>query len=184
MQVNTAQTSEIVGESRWLAGLIYSFARRPVFYGLAREFNFKEITGMRQSLQVAALVTAFLAGGAPACRGQGGGSIWDASIMRQPFDKTPFRQIKVPDWVAGTIGCGYTLSVMDSQSRAAAAAHGVTLSEMGFVDPFYAYYDSRLLKRRSPHVPADRLAKDNFGIPAPGRADSGSLSPLPAGRSL
>ena len=31
---------------------------------------------------------------------------------------------------------------------------------MGFVDPFYAYYDSKLLKKRSPHVPADRLAKD------------------------
>jgi hypothetical protein len=29
----------------------------------------------------------------------------------------------------------------------------VTISEMGFVDPFYAYYDSRLLKKRSPHVP-------------------------------
>ena len=31
---------------------------------------------------------------------------------------------------------------------------------MGFVDPFYAYYDSKLLKRRSPHVPLDRLPKD------------------------
>jgi hypothetical protein len=31
---------------------------------------------------------------------------------------------------------------------------------MGFVDPFYAYYDSKLLQRRSPHVPLDRLEKD------------------------
>ena len=37
--------------------------------------------------------------------------------------------------------------------------HGVTISEMGFVDPFYAYYDSKLLKRRSPHVPLDRVWK-------------------------
>src|SRR5262249_14967777 len=50
--------------------------------------------------------------------------------------------------------------VMDGKARAAAAAHGVTLSEVGFVDPFYAYYDSKLLRRRSPHVPLDRLPKD------------------------
>ena len=37
---------------------------------------------------------------------------------------------------------------------------GVTISEMGFVDPFYAYYDSKLLKRRNPHVPLDRLEKE------------------------
>jgi type 1 glutamine amidotransferase len=86
--------------------------------------------------------------------------IWDATIMAQPFDREPFRQIKVPKWVSETIGCGYTLSVMDGKARAAAAAHGVTISEMGFVDPFYAYYDSRLLKKRSPHVPLDRLPKD------------------------
>lgn len=85
--------------------------------------------------------------------------IWGKTIQSQPFDRAPFRQIKVPAWVQDTIGCGYTLSVMDSKARAAAAAHGVTISEMGFVDPFYAYYDSKLLKRRSPHVPLGRLEK-------------------------
>ena len=89
-----------------------------------------------------------------------GGGPWDATIMPQPFDSGPFRQVKIPAWVRDTIGCGYTLSVMDGAARAAAAKHGVTISEMGFVDPFYAYYDSKLLKRRSPHVPPDRLAKD------------------------
>lgn len=49
---------------------------------------------------------------------------------------------------------------MSSEQRAEAAAHGVAISEMGFVDPFYTYYDSKLLKRRSPHVSADRLEKD------------------------
>ena len=88
------------------------------------------------------------------------GDIWDAEVMAQPFDTTPFRRVKVPGWVQETVGCGYTLSVMDSKARAAAASHGVTISELGFVDPFYAYYDSKLLKRRSPHVPPDRLAKD------------------------
>ncbi len=88
------------------------------------------------------------------------GDIWGAAIMKQPFDKQPFRQIKIPAWLQDTVGCGYTLSVMDGKARARAAAHGVTLSEMGFVDPFYAYYDSKLLKRRSPHVPLGRLHKD------------------------
>ncbi len=86
--------------------------------------------------------------------------IWAEPVLKQPYDKQPFRPIKIPDWVQDTIGCGYTLSVMDSKARALAAKHGVTISEIGFVDPFYAYYDSKLLKRRSPHVPLDRLARD------------------------
>jgi hypothetical protein len=86
--------------------------------------------------------------------------IWGRVIMAQPFDKAPFHEIKIPAWVESTVGCGYTLSVMDSPSRAKAAAHGVSISEMGFVDPFYAYYDSKLLKKRSPHVPLDRLPKE------------------------
>lgn len=115
---------------------------------------------MKQFLQAAGLVAISIICDASECRAQPGDSVWDASIMGQPFDKTPFRQIKVPAWVTETIGCGYTLSVMDGKARAAAAAHGVTISEMGFVDPFYAYYDSRLLKKRSPHVPLDRLQTD------------------------
>jgi len=86
--------------------------------------------------------------------------IWGETIQAQPFDTAPFRQIKPPAWVQDTIGCGYTLSAMSSDARKAAAAHGVTISEMGFVDPFYAYYDSKLLKRRSPHVPLTQLPKD------------------------
>ncbi len=89
-----------------------------------------------------------------------GSSIWDKEIMAQPFDKQPFRQIKISDWLQETMGCGYTLSGMDSKARALAAAHGVSLSEIGFVDPFYPYYDSKLLKKRSPHVPLGRLEKD------------------------
>jgi hypothetical protein len=87
--------------------------------------------------------------------------LWGDPILKQPFDRDAFRPINIPAWVEDTVGCGYTLSVMDGKARAAAAAHGVTLSELGFVDPFYAYYDSKLLKRRSPHVPAGRLEKDS-----------------------
>jgi hypothetical protein len=86
--------------------------------------------------------------------------IWGRHILAQPFDAQPFLEIRIPDWVQETIGCGYTLSVMDAAARERAVAHGVTISEMGFVDPFYAYYDSKLLERRSPHVPLDRLPKD------------------------
>ena len=86
--------------------------------------------------------------------------IWAETIAAQPFDARPFRAIRIPEWVTKTTGCGYTLSVTDSAHRAQAAAHGVTISEMGFVDPFYPYYDSKLLKKRSPHVPLDRIDKD------------------------
>lgn len=87
-------------------------------------------------------------------------AIWDRAIQKQPFDRDDFRQVKIPAWVQDTVGCGYTLSVMDSKARALAAAHGVAISEVGFVDPFYAYYDSKLLKRRSPHVPLGKLERD------------------------
>jgi hypothetical protein len=49
---------------------------------------------------------------------------------------------------------------MDSAGRARAAEHGVSISEIEFVDPLYAYYDSRLLKRRSPHGPPDPVANE------------------------
>ena len=86
--------------------------------------------------------------------------IWGHTILPQPFEKGPFREVKVPAWVQNTTGAGYTLSVMNSAQRKEAAGAGVTISEVGFVDPFYAYYDSKLLKRRSPHVPLDRVKKD------------------------
>jgi len=86
--------------------------------------------------------------------------IWGRVILPQPHDKGPFREVKVPKWVEETTGVGYTLSGMNSADREAATKLGVTISEMGFVDPFYAYYDSKLLKRRSPHVPLGRLEKD------------------------
>jgi hypothetical protein len=96
--------------------------------------------------------------GAPALGGDP--PIWGEPVTKQPFDTGAFRPIQVPKWVQETVGCGYTLSGMDSRARTAAARHGVTLSELGFVDPFYAYYDSKLLKRRSPHVPLGWLEKD------------------------
>ncbi|MBN1341397.1 MAG: hypothetical protein JXQ73_01890 [Phycisphaerae bacterium] len=80
--------------------------------------------------------------------------------MPQPFDKGPFREIRIPGWVQETVGVGYTLSGMSTAQREAAAAAGVTISEMGFVDPYYPYYDSKLLHKRSPHVPLERIHKE------------------------
>ncbi|MDY3557967.1 beta-galactosidase trimerization domain-containing protein [Gemmata sp. JC673] len=85
---------------------------------------------------------------------------WGAAVMPQPFEKGAFRAVEPPAWVRDTVGVGYTLSVMSPAQRKEAAGWGVTLSEVGFVDPLYAYYDSKLLKRRSPHVPLDRVKKD------------------------
>ncbi|HUF64193.1 MAG TPA: beta-galactosidase trimerization domain-containing protein [Verrucomicrobiales bacterium] len=81
-------------------------------------------------------------------------------VLAQPFDTEPFHPVRIPAWVEETTGAGYTLSAMSSDQRERAATAGVTLSELGFVDPFYAYFDSALLHRRSPHVPLDRLDHD------------------------
>lgn len=115
---------------------------------------------MIRSVCTIVVCLTWLLGGSMSWAQSPDGKIWGRAIMPQPFDKESFHEIKVPSWVQETIGCGYTLSVMDSKARAAAAEHGVKLSEMGFVDPFYAYYDSKLLKKRSPHVPPDKLVKD------------------------
>lgn len=87
-------------------------------------------------------------------------SIWGRAIAAEPFDKVPFREIRVPEWVQETVGVGYTLSVQNAEQRQRAVKAGVTISELGFVDPFHVFYDSKLLKRRSPHVAADSVDKE------------------------
>jgi len=78
----------------------------------------------------------------------------------RPVGPLPFAPVRIPAWVEDTIGAGYTLSGMDTAARTEAARHGVTLSEVNFVDPFFAYYNSQLLRRRSPHVPPGKLEAD------------------------
>jgi hypothetical protein len=85
---------------------------------------------------------------------------WAERISSQPFESQPLHAVRIPAWVEDTVGCGYTLSVMDAEARRRAVEHGVTISEMGFVDPLYVYYDSRFLERRNPHVAPDRLERD------------------------
>ena len=72
----------------------------------------------------------------------------------------PFTPVAIPEWVQDTAGVGYTLSTMSGGQRAEAARHGVSISEMNFVDPYYPYYNSSLLKKRSPHVALDHLPRE------------------------
>jgi hypothetical protein len=104
----------------------------------------------------AMLVVAFFA----LIHARGQGMIFGEPLPPEPFDREPFRPVIPAPWVSQTLGAGYTFSVMDGPSREKAAKAGVTLSELGFVDPFFTYYDSELLKKRSPHVSADRLQRD------------------------
>ena len=87
-------------------------------------------------------------------------SIWGRTIAAEPFDKVAFREIRIPEWVQETVGVGYTLSVQNAEQRQRAVKAGVTISEMGFVDPFHVFYVSKLLKNRSPHVGADSVDKE------------------------
>lgn len=68
--------------------------------------------------------------------------------------------VQIPAWVRETTGVGYTLSGMSREQREEAVRHGVTISEMNFVDPFYPYYDSALLHKRSPHVAIGKLDEE------------------------
>ena len=68
--------------------------------------------------------------------------------------------VQIPAWVRETTGVGYTLSGMSREQREEAVRHGVTISEMNFVDPFYPYYDSALLHKRSPHVAIGKIDEE------------------------
>ena len=86
--------------------------------------------------------------------------VWGDAIMSQPFDKAAFHEVAIPAWVEETTGVGYTLSGQNADQRARARSAGVSISELGFVDPFYPYYESKLLLRRSPHVPLGNLPRE------------------------
>src|SRR5262249_25236707 len=62
-------------------------------------------------------------------------SVWEEPVMPQPFERDAFRPVRIPDWVQSTVGVGYTLSVQTSVQRQRSVEAGVTISEVGFVDP-------------------------------------------------
>ena len=58
------------------------------------------------------------------CLAQTRQTIWSREILAQPFDKQPFREIRIPEWVQGTTGVGYTLSVKPREERERAVKPG------------------------------------------------------------
>ena len=55
-------------------------------------------------------------------------SIWGRTIAAEPFDKFPFQEIRIPEWVQETVGVGYTLSVQNAEQRQRAVKAGVTIT--------------------------------------------------------
>ncbi len=86
-------------------------------------------------------------------------SIWGRAILSQPFDKQPFHEVAIPDWLNDLTGVTYCFSVMAQADREKAAAAGSEISELGFADPLFVYYPSEYLKHTNPAVPAADIGK-------------------------
>jgi hypothetical protein len=107
------------------------------------------------------LLTATRVPGAePPSTRQADDAIWADAVMKQPFDKQPFRAVRIPAWLRQTAGAGYTMSVSTTEGRQRAAAAGVTLSELGFYGTTHCFYESQYLKRRHPEVTEEHVRKD------------------------
>ncbi|MEI6913693.1 MAG: beta-galactosidase trimerization domain-containing protein [Armatimonadota bacterium] len=87
-------------------------------------------------------------------------NIWGKPLMKQPFDKEPLREIQIPQWVQNLSTVTYCFSGMTAEQRERAAKAGAEISEMNFVDPFYTYYDSKILLKRNPGVDIGRIDKE------------------------
>ena len=91
------------------------------------------------------------------CRGE----IYEPTAMpAEPSQVGEFKPIAVPKWVEDLPTVCYTLSAMPGAMREELAAAGGGISEVGFVDPTHVYYESKFLKNRSPHRPADYIEKE------------------------
>ena len=85
--------------------------------------------------------------------------IWGKPIMPQTFDKQPFGEVKLPDWLWDITR--YTFCVAGEKDFAAAAKAGSQMVEVAFGDPQWVYYDSKLLARKAGSTgdpAAERLA--------------------------
>jgi hypothetical protein len=81
--------------------------------------------------------------------------------MPQLYDKEPFRQIKIPDWLEDTTRVVYTLTQFDIYKEAAEA--GAQLGEMSFVDTGWVNYKSRFLEKSNPHLKPGQLERQIEG---------------------
>ncbi len=86
--------------------------------------------------------------------------LWGKAIAGQRFDTQPFHEIAVPAWLEETTRVTYCFSVMSAAMRDRATQAGSQVSEMGFVNPFFANYPSAILKKRDPNLPQDYIDKE------------------------
>jgi hypothetical protein len=82
-------------------------------------------------------------------------AIWGKSIPFEVADgQTPFREIRIPDWLRQITRYAYT--VPDVKNYQDAAAAGVQMLDLSFGDAINLAYPSKLLKR-TPHLPEDHI---------------------------
>lgn len=86
-----------------------------------------------------------VAGLALAAAGQAASAqqIWGKATMKQPFDKEPFREVRIPDWLNETTRFVHGIAETDSWDEAAKA--GAQMTEVFFGDARGAKYPSKLL---------------------------------------
>lgn len=87
-------------------------------------------------------------------------SIWSDVIASQAYDRQPFHEIAVPDWLQEFTGLTYCFSVMGVPERDKATLAGSRMSEMGFVNPFAVNYPSAFLSRHDANLPLDYIDKE------------------------
>ena len=93
-------------------------------------------------------------------RGLSQANIWAQAVPPEPEDTAPFRMIKVPEWVEQMTRVTYCFSVIDGAARSRAQAAGAEMSEMGFVSPYFANYESAILKRKDPNLKPDSIDRE------------------------
>ncbi len=86
-----------------------------------------------------------VAGLALAAAGQAASAqqIWGKATMKQPFDKEPLREVRIPDWLNETTRFVHGIAETDSWDEAAKA--GAQMTEVFFGDARGAKYPSKLL---------------------------------------
>ena len=86
--------------------------------------------------------------------------IWGRTIMKQPFDKTAFREVKVPGWVEDLTTICYRLPGTDDATLARLVKDGVQTGCLFFAEPTHVCYHSKYLKNVSPYYPPEKLEAD------------------------
>ncbi len=103
-------------------------------------------------LSVAVLGRATADGSAP--------GIWGRPIMKQPFDKEQFHEVKVPDWVHDIRCVCYGVPGTDDATLSRLVNDGMQTACLFFAEPMHVCYHSAYLKNISPYYPPEKLEQD------------------------